>query len=191
MHWMQFVVELVKPLAWPLALIVTVLLLRKEIKNLLSLLRKLKAGPLEAEFDREVKELRAEVETELPPTPLPTPAAQERSSSQRQKLVQLSQVNPRSAIIEAWLGVEFAAQRALGQVGQSPRPNASPISLFRDLSKSQLLDPELLALFQDLRALRNQAVHVSDFNPSQEAALNYIDLALRVQSALERPRLAA
>lgn len=183
---MQFIVELVKPLAWPVAVIATVVLLRKEIKSLLSLLRKLKAGPLEAEFDREVKELRAEAEVELPPTPTPTPAAAERSSSQRQKLNQLTQVNPRSAIIEAWLGVEFAAQRALGRADKAPRPNASPMALFRDLAKSQLLDPELLALFQDLRALRNQAVHVSDFHPSQEAALNYIDLALRIQSALDR-----
>lgn len=185
MHWMEFIVELVKPLAWPIAVLIAVILLRKEIKVLFSVVRKLKAGPLEAEFDREVKELRAEVEKDLPLDTARAAAQDQRYYSQRQKLIQLAQVNPRSAIIEAWLGVEFAAQRALQQVGRPTQQYASPLALSRNLAKSEVLDPELLSVFQDLRALRNQAVHLADSHPSQEAALNYIDLALRIQAALE------
>jgi hypothetical protein len=88
---------------------VVVVVLRGEIKTLLLLLKKLKAGPVEAEFDREVRELARETETQVPSaTPVPP------SLPERQKLLQLAELNPRSAVIEAWHNVEFAGWWRLG-----------------------------------------------------------------------------
>jgi hypothetical protein len=73
MDGLTFVAEMIKALAWPMAASIAVLVLRREIKGLLPLIKKLKAGPIEAEFDREVRELKEQAErqphrTELRPS---------------------------------------------------------------------------------------------------------------------------
>jgi hypothetical protein len=45
------------------------------------------------------------------------------------------------------------------------------------ITKEHLLAPEEIALYYDLRNLRNQAVHAVDFAPSETAALDYVELA--------------
>ena len=148
---------------------------------LLPFIRKLKAGPLEAEFEREVKELKSEAAGALPP---PEPKA---LGDKAQRLFQLAEISPRAAVLEAWQGVEFAARRAVLQRAGSPIPDvSSPLRVLRELSQLQLLSPEDVALFQDLRGLRNQATHSPDFNPSYEAVSNYLQLAGALQARLEK-----
>jgi hypothetical protein len=183
LDWLTFISKLSDTLAWPLAAVILTMLLSDEVRNLLRYIKKLKAGPLEAEFDREVKELRQEAETQLPSiskTAFP--------STIQQKLLQLAQINPRSAIIEAWQGIEFTADKIINEKALyvPPREAHSPFAVIRALNKAGILDPTALALYHDLRALRNQAAHLADFNPSQEAVLNYIELASRLQASLEQ-----
>lgn len=70
------------------------------------LLRKLKAGPIEAEFEKDIRALEkvapSQVIEESPPE----------MEGRYQMLSQLVGVNPRSAILEAWLGVESAVRKA-------------------------------------------------------------------------------
>ena len=54
MDTLTFIAKLVEFLAWPTAAVIVVVLLRDELRRLLSLVKKLKAGPVEAEFEREV-----------------------------------------------------------------------------------------------------------------------------------------
>lgn len=181
MDELTFIVEIVKALGWPAAAIALVMMLRKEIKALLPLVKRLKAGPVEAEFDREVKELKATVEAQLPPV------VQPQAVTQRQKLLQLAEINPRSAVIEAWQGVEFAARRFLQFQSASitERELQSPVALLRSLNKYEVLTRDEVALFNDLRSLRNEAVHRSEFVPTYESVLNFIDLAARLQAVIE------
>lgn len=62
MDVLTFISELIKSLAWPVAIIILVILLRKPIVELIPLLRRLKYKDLELEFSQEVTELKAEVE---------------------------------------------------------------------------------------------------------------------------------
>jgi hypothetical protein len=182
MDTLTFISEMLKALAWPLVALGVVLVLRGEIKALLPLLKKLKAGPVEAEFDREVRELARETEGQLPP-----PASLSPTSPERQKLIQLAELNSRSAIIEAWHNVEFAARRVVE--AKDPllmaRELQSSSALLRSLNRHEVLSRDEVALFNDLRSLRNRAVHVPEFSPAPDAVLNYIDMALRLKSALE------
>jgi hypothetical protein len=57
MDTLSFIAKLIEVLAWPGAIVTVVLLLRKELKQLVPLLRKVKAGPVEAEFEREIAQL--------------------------------------------------------------------------------------------------------------------------------------
>lgn len=158
-------------------MVIVVLLLRGEIKALFRYVKKLKAGSIEAEFEREIEELRAS--TEASPTGI-TP--------EKQVLLQLVQINPRSAVLEAWRGIEEAAIRVVQNKAfyVPPRESSSPLAVIRSLSRESVLSPEEVALYHELRSLRNQAAHADDFSPTVDAALNYIELAGRLRQTLEK-----
>ena len=183
MDWLTFISKLIEFTAWPVASVLLVLLLRQEIKALLPHVKKLKAGPVEAEFEREVKELQREASTQPAPVPLP-----EGLTAERQMLFQLVQVNPRSAILEAWRGIEEAALRLVQEKALyvSERDARSAFAVIRAIGSASLLSPDDFALYHDLRALRNQAAHATDFTPTTDAALSYIGLASRLRGALEQ-----
>ena len=183
MDILTFIAKLVEFLAWPLATVLLVFMLRGEIKRLLPFIKRLKAGPLEAEFEREVKELKATAEAQ--PQLLPPP---EGATPEKQLLLQLVQINPRSAVLEGWRGVEEASVRVVQSKALFvPEGQArSPLAVVRALNKAEILTGEEVSLYHDLRSLRNQAAHSQDFTPTVDAALNYIELAGRLRQALER-----
>lgn len=181
MDTLTFISKLVEALSWPAVALIAVTLLRKELGALLALLKKVKAGPVEAEFEREINELKSVADAELPAVEQQAPA-----TSSQNELEQLAQVNPRAAIIEAWRRLELAARRALARLGVTMnwRDAASPIAHARNLARNALLSQEELVLFNDLRNLRNMSVHAENFSPTLEAALSYIEVASRVQQTL-------
>jgi hypothetical protein len=182
MDTLTFLSNLIDSFAWPVFTIVIIIILRTEIRSLLPFIKKIKAGPVEAEFDREVRELRSETETELPGMDSYLP------DIKQQNLFQLAQINPRSAIIEAWQGIEFTASKVVEKLGlrQSSKETTLSSSAIRALVKSESLNKSEVALYYDLRSLRNQAVHDENFNPSQEAVLNYIQLSTYLQNRLNQ-----
>jgi hypothetical protein len=154
--------------------------LRDQIKQLFKLVSKLIAGPVEAEFSREVQELRNDAEAEAPATGSPV------VRPHQQRLLQLAEVSPRAAVIEAWQLVEFASQELLEKrnVRLSKSDAISPLRLGRALAEVGGLSPADLTLFNELRSLRNSAVHAKGFDPSPDAATNYIELAVRLYETL-------
>jgi hypothetical protein len=180
MDTLTFISSLVGSIAWPVTILGVILLLRKEVTALLPLLRRLKAGPVEAEFERDVQELRAESVTSLPATDI------EKLSYRWKQALELAQISPRAAVLDAWQNVEFAARRAVLHHAGSPIPDVSTaLRVIRELSQMDLLSEEQVALFHELRGLRNQATHAPDFSPSLEAAINYVKLAASLESHLE------
>lgn len=182
MDTLTFIAKLVEFLAWPVAAVLLGALLRDEFKQLLPYVKKLKAGPVEAEFEREVKELEKEATAHPQNVPL-----SEGLSADRQMLLQLAQINPRSAVLEAWRSIEAAALRVVQAKALyvSEKDARSQFAVIRAIGKNNILSGEDFALFHDLRALRNQAAHATDFAPTTDAALSYIDLAGRLRVALE------
>jgi hypothetical protein len=106
---------------------------RDKISQLFRLLSKLKAGPVEAEFNREVQELRKEAESEVPASQLGI------VRPHQQRLLQLAENSPRAAVIEAWQLVEFASQELLekAKFRLSKSDAVSPLRLGRALSGSR------------------------------------------------------
>jgi len=178
----EFAIRLIEAIAWPGAILVMVFSFRGELRKILPLLRRLKAGPIEAEFEEAVLEAKEEAELLTH-----DPGEIEVLDRKVEPLLKLAEINPRSAILEAWLGVESALKRAAFQHAGSPLPSAtSPIQQIRVLDRDDLLSPVDVALFHDLRGLRNQAVHVSDLQLTRKAARNYIELAAKLESRLEK-----
>jgi len=180
MDWLTFVARIIEALAWPLVVLVLLIALRGEFKSLVPLLRKLKAGPLEAEFEKAVQEVSKEADIDVAAATY-VPAAPE------DKLYTLARINPRSAILEAWMKVEAIAKRAAIHNGGSPTPDVSTgLKAIRELTKQSLLNPDDIALFHDLRGLRNQAAHLETFDVTENSAIEFILLAAKLRENLER-----
>lgn len=180
MDWLTFTTKIIEALAWPVASIIILALLRKQVTGLLPLLKRVKAGPLEAEFERELKELRNESQQASPQQ------ATDTLSPREEKLYKLAEINPRSAILEAWQHVEVASRKRVLELGlHEAGPEGRPLQdAYRALAKAHVLNAEGLALFHELRALRNQAAHLDDFNPSKPAAIDYIGLSKKLIAQL-------
>ena len=173
MDTLSFTINVFEALAWPISTIVLVLLLRHEIRTLLPYLRKIKAGPLEAEFERGTSILKAE----LPQQPKAAEAVKHIEESS------LDRLNPRSEVLEAWLNLEAASNAALAkrQIQQhgpgalSTRPSLR--NLANTLQNSGLLHEGQVNLFKELQHLRNEVVHTLEFAPTQEAVSRYVETA--------------
>jgi len=152
--------------------------LRTEIKSLFKLVTKIKAGPVEAEFEREMDELKRQADLASPPT-----QTSEKLSVADQEIIQLASINPRSAILEAWRLLEVAAEKSLEKKGKrlNDSERTSIVSVVRELSANQILSQEEVSILHELRALRNDAVHAKDFNPTESSVVNYLTLARRLK----------
>jgi hypothetical protein len=177
MDILTFIAKIAEALAWPLATVALVALLRGEIRSLVPLIRRVKAGPVEAEFERGTEELKER----LPQQPRATEALEHTSPSKPAEPP--IGTNPRSEVLEAWLQLEAVAHDAL--VNKQLR-NAKPGAMFtrpslrrlaEALRENGLLHEGQLSLFQELQHLRNNVVHTLEFAPTQEALTRYIETA--------------
>ena len=183
MDALSFTVEIFKAAAWPVATLVVALLFRREIRTLLGRTRKGKVGPAEFEFEESVRA----VATDAKGLNLPPPAA----PLALPKVV-VQSAEPRAAILQAWVEVEDA----LNHLAYAKAPNAqalpgSTYAAIRQLAHGGVIGPEHIALLNDLRTLRNQAVHELEFKPSAESVLAYVKLANDLIGVLQRAAEAA
>jgi len=178
LDWLTFIAELIKTLAWPLTVLAILILLRKPLVGLIPLLQRIKYKDFELEFGRQVREVRAEANEELPPPQKPKAMIPQAPDP----ILELARVSPRAAVTEAWRQVEAAALDAAqrNNVPLKYREAVSPVRVIRALEKAEVVDPAPMAIFHDLRALRNQAAHAPEFALSTEAVIEYVDLARRL-----------
>lgn len=174
-------IELLEILAWPITTLIIFFSAKDNFLSLLPNIKKLKAGPIEAEFENEIKQVINE-HWELPKI-----ESSPNASSQNDQFLEIAKINPRLSIIDAWQQIEFSLKKAALQRfgGYSPPPNvSSPISLIRDLAREDFLSKDDVTLLNELRGLRNQATHLEELGLSYDAAKNYIELAVRIQQKL-------
>jgi hypothetical protein len=186
MDWLTFISNVIDSLAWPSVVVVILFLLRKELPNIAKLIRKFKYGDLEVEFGESAKVVKEKSATALPE---PSPNARLSGGSlqeQRDRLSFLSELAPRSAILESWLQIESSAVDLIRKKGlDSFRSLPGPTRLRDHLRNTGILNEEQLLVFEELRKLRNEAVHSIDAAFDIEAVTNYVDSALVMAAYLE------
>lgn len=182
MDWLTFFAEVIKAGAWPVATVFVVFTLRRPLGEILRLLKRLKYGNFEAEFDKEVKEAKESAEAELPQ--LFVTVLQE--SADFGIYSNLIRINPRSAVLEAWRMVEGELRNLVRKKGLLTEPTPPPSRVLRALDRANVLNVAQVALIHDLRALRNQTAHLEDFSPSEDTAMNYVQMALSIRDALRK-----
>ncbi len=172
---MESWIKLTEALAWPISTIIIVLIFKSEITKLMPYLKKLKAGPLEAEFERDVIEIKNEFDPN-------SQISESEIHITDEKLKNLIIIDPRSAILKSWRQLELALQRAVIQKSGSPRPDISTsFKVINALENLNILSEEERDLARELRGLRNQTAHHSYFSPTEAAASMFVEMAKKLE----------
>lgn len=182
MDCFTLIASIIESLAWPTATIVLVLLFKNEIVKMAPFIKRLKAGPVEAEFEREIKQLRESVPVQNDLT-----TARIEDTASKNFLFQLAEFHPRSAILESWVRLEVAARAALAQeIAAAPKARYIPAArLAEPLAQAELINQSQITLYHELRRLRNEVAHAEGFEPTQESARSYITLASFLRGYIE------
>jgi hypothetical protein len=187
-NWLAFIASLVQSLAWPAAVVVIVVFLRKPIRAALrhALLRRVKAGPVELEFDQLQAEVREELarSPELTEAQAPAPASQAApATSLREELSTLAELSPAAAVMEASKRIEYRLSEMLDGSGESSPRRLGTRALARLARERGLISDETLAAIDGMSVLRNLVAHSRD-DIGVDRALDYLALTDAVMYAL-------
>jgi hypothetical protein len=184
LDWKTFIVEIVNAVAWPVVVAVIAFQLKDRLAELLPRIRKLKHKDTELEFAEGVSKLVKEQQAEGITHP-----SSNRSSESQQKfnfLMQLAEISPRSAVLEAFREIENASALAISRLsGENTEKSHfnSPLKMQRLLSELTLSKSEA-KMYHQLRHLRNKAAHDKEFNLHGMPIEAYIDLSLSLANRL-------
>lgn len=185
MDWLTFITKLVDALAWPVVALVLGLVFRRKLLALIPTLRKLKAGPVEAEFELAAKQALANAEEVQTESTAEEPArlAQTVRSSDHEVIAKLREArgDPAGAILEGWAKVDGELFRLGLQMGTVVDPLENTGKVYSAVISSGILPVQTTSLVKELRDLRNQVAHVK-VSPTSEAAQDYL---LAVDRAVE------
>lgn len=179
---MTFVSSLVQSLAWPAFVFGIVVLLRQPLGEALSHgIRRLKAGPLEVEFDQEAVEVRQDIRR------IPEVAAAEPHRlpvSLADELANLVEVSPRAAVLEAFTRIEERLDQLLDKASVEYKGTIGGTALAKLAFDRELISPETRDAVQGLSVLRNLAAHSPRDNIGADRARDYVTMADAVLYAM-------
>jgi hypothetical protein len=175
---MEFTARMVTALAWPAVVLVALLLFRTRLNSLLSHeLRRLKAGPVEAEWERGVQETRAAVVAQEEIPPLPGDSSPDPSRLDR--LREIAQTEPGLAVLAGYRLISAELQKLARQAGLRSGAKIRVTELVNRDVLSPLTGDAILGITQ-LRAI---AAHGLE-DVTTERALEYLDLVDAVIDAV-------
>lgn len=168
MDTLEFIASLVRSLAWPLAATILVVILRKPLASILAgRSGRLKAGPLEMEWDRLLEATEASIER--------TPAMKSLPSESNE----IAELAPVGAVLQAYSEIERALRQRLESVGvkQEEIQRSGGRQLARVAADHGVVSPETLNSIEGMVLLRNLAAHGQEYELSISRAREYLLLA--------------
>ena len=171
---MQFIVDVIKALAWPAAIVAIVAFLRRPIVDILmqlaSGLRRLRSGPSDAEFDRIVSQTKAEL-TATVSARGPSPAM-----PVLLRFAAVAEDDPASAIGQAYGAVEEALRSLLGSSGKLlPVASGDPTAVARFARDQGLVPESIVRAVDGVVTLRN-TVTADPARATREHAVTFLAL---------------
>jgi hypothetical protein len=185
-----FISKLIDSLAWPVVALVLGLSFRKKLLDLLPAIKKLKAGPVEAEFELAVKEVRVSALgiTDQSATPATEESKVDEEKSKKIWSTLLSARNdPIGIILEGWSRVERELFKFGHQMGDIVDPVTSTTKVYESTMRSDALPEETKRLVRELRELRNKVAHAKVV-PTPDAAQDYVFAVDRVTTLIHNYR---
>ena len=174
-HGLAFAASLVHSLAWPAGVIVVVTVLRRPIGVALGRgVRRVRAGPVEVEFDQGLAEVRQELRRG---TDLAAGGAAPGAVSLPEELTRLAEASPRAAVLEAFERIEARLRELLDGAGIDTDGTLGGAALARLAQRRGLVSEETLNAVEGLAVMRNLVAHNRTDTVGVERARDYLALA--------------
>ncbi|WP_210093610.1 hypothetical protein [Ruegeria sp. HKCCSP346] len=175
MTWLEFFSSIASSLAWPTVAIVALVLFKEQLVEAIPRLQRIKYKELEAEFDRGLEK----IEHEIKGSDLGDIQDEEVAQDFEQNLLQISEISPNAAIVEAFRQIEQSSKALIKARGtRVDYKVAAPYRLIEKLlDSSGVLNKREIKIFRDLRLLRNKITHGETYFATPEQAKEYIALA--------------
>ena len=189
MDWLTFISKLVDSLAWPVAGVLLGLIFRKKLLDLIPLLRRVKAGPLEAEFEIATKQVlasTAELTSKQQTPDVAQTGAQPNEVDTAAKLL-TARSEPTATIIEGWATLDGELHKLGRQTGIVVDPLENQLKVYQAVMDSDVIPVETRQLVKNLRLLRNQVAHAKVI-PTPESAQDYLVSIERVVELIRNYR---
>ena len=191
MDWLTFISTMTGGLAWPLVALVLGLVLRKKVLDLIPGIRKLKAGPIEAEFELATKQVlsnAAVASTQAESSAQAKPSQRHEEAENKIVARLLSARNdPAGMILDGWANVDGELFRLGHQMGLLVDSLTNTTKVYEAVMASDVLPAETRRLVRELRDLRNKVAHAA-VKPTPEASQDYILAGERVVELIHNYR---
>ncbi|MFC4631306.1 hypothetical protein ACFO6V_23880 [Promicromonospora alba] len=182
---LEFASVTIGQLAWPVIVVVLVLIMRGPLKTLFetSEVKSVKAGTngFEIEFERKLTEVEHEFGGVLHSRP-GTKADAVASENFREDMAAVVAFSPRAAVLESYARLEQQLQETF-----LPTEQQQPVT-GRELThlavEEGLLEFEEAMIFRELTTLRNSIAHNSEATITRSAASRYVELAAETADAI-------
>jgi hypothetical protein len=181
---MAFSASILHSVAWPASAIVIASIFRKPLAAAINRgVRRLKAGPVEVEFDQEMAEVRQELRSSPELAAAEVPVLNGVLSAD---LARLAEISPQSAVLEAFKRIEGRLEELLEDAGASVLPDRRPsaVAIARMARRLEQISDETLAAVEGLAVLRDLAAHSPRDEIDAARARDYLALADAVLFAL-------
>ncbi|MGF0176703.1 hypothetical protein ACQF36_41495 [Streptomyces sp. Marseille-Q5077] len=183
----ELVLKYIEALAWPLVTVGLVWGLRNHIQGAFTRMTRLETPAGAIEFASDAHEVRTEAEelAAASESAGPTAVGPEEEQPSRfgifQQAWDTADASPIGALLTAWLVLEEISDKALAERGGVPQSvggvHRPPIPVRISARLTELgLSPGALAVFEDLRQLRNRAIHGFDV-VTPKAARDFVESA--------------
>ena len=183
---LTFISKIIDSVSWPLVALVLGLAFRKQISELFPYLKKLKAGPVEAEFEMETKQVLAYTENIELTAPNSGANHSKVTKNVSEILSQLKSArnDPAGMILEAWSRIDGALFRLGQKKGICVDPLENTSKVYRSVMSSGIIFDETKRLVIELYELRNRVAHVQ-VQPTVNSAQDYVLAAEKVIDLIE------
>lgn len=186
--WFDFIQGLVSSLAWPLVMVLAILLFHRQLLALLPDLDTLKVAGAEMSFKKRI----AAVVDQAKEIEKPTADDARENDGRTQALSKMAETSPAGAILGAWTELEKAARQLIVSAGRNLPADwgvtwryfepTDAVETARMIGMFQLLPAAERETYEQLRRLRNRAVHEGDV--TAEEARSYVKVADQLTDVL-------
>ena len=184
---MEAIAQIITAIAWPVAAIWIAHLFRKEVRNLFGRVSSLKYNELEAKFERSLEEAKEKVKLLKSERRTAWDTATLQGISTTYELFQrIAETSPRAAIIEYWVDLEAAVAAAARKAEIEVKGPFNARKLVDELITLGKVPKDVAPAFDQLRDIRNQAVHLADFSLSVQDAQSYLQSVLGLGNEFRR-----
>lgn len=173
----DFLARIIGSLAWPLVIFIMISKFRNELSGLLKRLKKVNFAGSEFELHEFAEKYDEMNNFEITPD---------------QEIY--SNIDPRGAIISAWLSVEAKLYDVFSQHHPTIFSNPSAFKnrrftstkMIGELKRMGKISFEEYEILRDLQFIRNKIAHELDFNASPDEVAKYISLANKIEISLQK-----